>query len=125
MAAASAESKKNSSPAPGHSASAATPAAGPAQSDSMSAVATVGAVVVGAAILEAAFIPAILIGAAAALAPKFLPGFGARFQPVVDSTVKGAVKAGRKAIAVVGQAKDKFGDITAEVAAEEAAGAIG
>lgn len=124
MATASAEPKKNSAPRPAPSASVATPAVGSAQSDAMSAAATVGAVVVGAAILEAAFIPAILVGAAAALAPRFLPGVGARLQPVVDSTVKGAVKAGRKAFAVVGQAKDKIGDITAEVVAEEAAEAI-
>ena len=124
MATASSASKKNSTPDTAPSANAVAPVAGFPQSDAMSAVATVGVVVVGAAILEAALIPAILVGAAAALAPKFLPGFGARFQPVVDMTVKGAVKAGRKAYATVGQAKDKIGDITAEVVAEEAAGAV-
>ena len=124
MATASTEPKKNSSPKVTASTSDATLPAGTSQSNAMSSVATVGAVVVGAAILEAAFIPAILVGAAAALAPKFLPGFGARLQPVLDSTVKGAVKAGRKARAVVGQAQDRIGDITAEVVAEEAAEVI-
>lgn len=126
MATAPTAAKKNPAPsqAAAPSASPAAPVAESAQTNAISAVATVGAVVVGAAILEAAFIPAILVGAAAALAPRFLPGFGARLQPVVDTAVKGAVKAGRKTFAVVGQAKDKIGDITAEVVAEEAAEAV-
>jgi hypothetical protein len=91
------------------------------QSDAMSAVATIGVVVVGAAIVEAALIPAILVGAAAALAPKFLPTLGVRMQPLFDSTVRGAVKMGRKARAAVGEAQERIGDISAEVAAQEAA----
>ena len=95
-----------------------------AQSDTMSAAATVGIVVAGAAIMEAALIPAILIGAAAALAPRFLPRIGIRIQPVVDSTVRGAVKMGRRARNAVGEAQERIGDISAEVAAEEAASAV-
>lgn len=93
------------------------------QSEAMSAAATVGIVVAGAAIMEAALIPAILIGAAAALAPRFLPRLGIRIQPVVDSTVRGAVKMGRKARNAMGEAQERIGDISAEVAAEEAAAA--
>lgn len=89
------------------------------QSEAMSAAATVGVVVIGAAMVEAALIPAILIGAAAALAPKFLPTLGIRIQPLFDSTVRGAVKMGRKARTAVGQAQERIGDISAEVAAKE------
>lgn len=94
------------------------------QSDAMSAAATVGVVVVGAAMVEAALIPAILIGAAAALAPKFLPTLGIRLQPMLDSTVRGAVKMSRKARTAVGQVQERIGDISAEVAAKEVGEAI-
>ena len=85
--------------------------------------ATVGVVVVGAALFEAALIPGILIGAAAVLAPKYLPKMGDRIQPLFNSTVRGAYKLGRKARSAVGDVREHVSDIAAEVHAEEVAAA--
>jgi len=81
--------------------------------------ATVGAVVVGAALLETALIPGILLGAAAVLAPKYLPKLGERLQPMFHATVRGAYKLGRKARSAVGEVQEHMSDIAAEVHAEE------
>ena len=91
--------------------------------DLTSKVATVGIVVVGAALLETALIPGILLGAAAALAPKYLPKFGERIQPLFNTTVRGAYKLGRKARSAVGEVREQMSDIAAEVEAEEVASA--
>jgi hypothetical protein len=85
----------------------------------MSIAATIGVVVVGAAVLEATLIPGILVGAAAAFAPKFLPKLGERMQPLFNSTVRGACKLGRKARSAYGEAQERIHDIAAEVHAEE------
>src|SRR5277367_6432396 len=55
--------------------------------DAMKIAATLGVVVIGAAVLEATLIPGILVGAAAAFAPKFVPKLGERLQPLFNSTV--------------------------------------
>lgn len=89
--------------------------------DITSKAATIGVVVVGAALLEAALIPGIILGAAAALAPKYLPKLGERLQPLFQSTVRGAYKLGRKARAAVGEVQENMSDIAAEVHAEELA----
>jgi hypothetical protein len=91
--------------------------------DFPSKVATIGVVVVGAALLETALIPGILIGAAAALAPRYLPKFGERIQPLFNTTVRGAYKLGRKARSAVGEVREQMSDIAAEVEAEEVAAA--
>jgi hypothetical protein len=95
----------------------------PKGDDMQSKVATIGVVVVGAALLESALIPGILIGAAAALAPKYLPGLGDRIQPLFNRTVRGAYKLGRKARSAVGEVREQMSDIAAEVEAEEVAAA--
>jgi len=84
-------------------------------------VAVIGVVVVGAALIEAALLPGILIGAAAAMAPKVLPKLGQRMQPMFNSAVRGAYKLGRKARSAVGEAQERMHDIAAEVTAEEVA----
>jgi hypothetical protein len=83
--------------------------------------ATIGVVVVGAAVLEATLIPGILLGAAAAFAPKYVPKLGERLQPLFNSTVRGACKLGRKARSAYGEAQERIHDIAAEVHAEETA----
>jgi len=93
------------------------------KSDAVGVAAAIGVVVVGAAVIEVALVPAILVGAAAALAPKYLPNLGERMKPLMNSTVRGAVKLGRKARSAVNDAKERIGDISAEVHAEEAAAA--
>jgi hypothetical protein len=89
--------------------------------DGPSKLLTVGVVVVGAAVLEAAWIPAILLGAAAAVAPRYLPKLGERVQPLFNSTVRGAYKLGRRARSAVGEVREQMSDIAAEVDAEDVA----
>jgi len=80
---------------------------------------TVGIVVIGAAIIEAALVPGIIIGVAAAWAPKYFPKWGERLEPLFHSTVRGAYKLGRKARSTVGEVQERMHDIAAEVNAEE------
>jgi hypothetical protein len=84
---------------------------------------TVGVVAVGAAFFEVAWIPAILLGAAAAVAPRYLPRLGERVQPLFNSTVRGAYKLGRRARSAVGEVREQMSDIAAEVDAEDVAAA--
>jgi hypothetical protein len=80
---------------------------------------TLGVVVVGAALIEAALIPGIVIGAAAAMAPKYLPKMEKTLHPMFNSTVRGIYKMGRKARNAFGEVKEHMNDIAAEVKAEE------
>ena len=80
---------------------------------------TIGAVAVGVAIVESALLPGVVLGAAAALAPKYFPKLGQRLQPLFNSTVRGAFKLGRKARSAVGEIQERVSDIAAEVKAEE------
>ena len=50
--------------------------------------ATFGVIAAGAALFEVALVPGMVIGGAAVLAPKFLPGLGRRLQPLFNSTVR-------------------------------------
>jgi Protein of unknown function (DUF5132) len=77
--------------------------------------ATVGVVVIGAALIETALIPGIVIGLAAAVAPKYMPQMG---QPMFRSAVRGAYKFGRKAREAAAEATEQVQDIVAEVHAE-------
>jgi uncharacterized membrane protein len=56
--------------------------------DFVSAAATFGMIAVGAALFEVALIPGMVIGAAAVLAPKYVPKLGRRAQPLLNSTVR-------------------------------------
>jgi hypothetical protein len=80
---------------------------------------TIGAVVVVGALIEVALVPPLLIGAAAALTPNYLPKLGDRLQPLFRSTVRGAYKLGRKAHSAVSDVHEQMNDIAAEVQAEE------
>jgi hypothetical protein len=82
-------------------------------------VATIGVVAVGVAVVSAELLPGVVIGVAAALAPKYLPKLGERLEPLFKSTVRGAYKLGRKARFAVGEIQERVNDITAEVKAEE------
>jgi hypothetical protein len=83
-------------------------------------VVTVGVVGVAAALVEVALIPGMVLGVAAALAPKYLPQLGASLQPAFRSTVRGLYKFNRKARETVAEAHEKVQDIVAEVHAEAA-----
>ena len=84
-------------------------------------VATVGVVAVGAVIFEAALLPGLILGAAAALAPEYLPKIGAALNPLFRSTVRGAYKLGQKSREAFAEAQEHFHDIAAEVNAEDGA----
>jgi uncharacterized membrane protein len=58
------------------------------EDDAMKPTVTAGlAVLAGVALFEAALIPGVVIGGAAVLAPKFLPGLRRRLKPLFGSTV--------------------------------------
>jgi hypothetical protein len=84
-------------------------------------VATIGVIGVAAALFDVALIPGMIIGVAAAYAPKSVPGLGSRLQPLFDYTVRSAYKMTRSARSTVAEAQERMHDIVAEVAAEEAA----
>jgi hypothetical protein len=91
-----------------------------ASCDFTTAAATVGVIFVGAALIEVGLIPGMVIGAAAVLAPKYVPKLGATLQPLFRSVVRGAYKAGRKAREAAAEAHEHVQDIMAEVHAEDA-----
>ncbi|WP_158814131.1 DUF2061 domain-containing protein [Methylocapsa sp. S129] len=62
-------------------------AAKPAQ-DWVSTAATIGVIAAGVALFEVALIPGMVLGGAAVLAPRLLPGLGRRLQPLFNSTVR-------------------------------------
>jgi hypothetical protein len=99
-------------------------AAGAAQQDRDDAIATaatVGVVAVGAIIFEAALLPGLILGVAAALAPKYLPKVGSALNPLFRSSVRGAYRFGQKSREAFAEAQEHMHDIAAEVnAADEA-----
>jgi hypothetical protein len=88
--------------------------------DMLRTAATIGIIGVGAALIEVALIPGIIIGVAAAYAPKYLPQATSRLQPLFKSAVRGAYKFSRKAREAVAEAHEQVQDIVAEVHAEDA-----
>jgi hypothetical protein len=82
-------------------------------------VATVGVVAIGVALIEVSLIPGMVIGVAAALAPKYLPKVGDGLQPLFRSSVRGLYKFNRKAREAAAEAKERVLDVVAEVRAEE------
>jgi hypothetical protein len=69
-------------PAPGRVADSEKPA-----QDLLGTVATIGAIAAGVALFEVALLPGMAIGAAAVLAPKYLPTLRRRLQPLFDAAV--------------------------------------
>ncbi|WP_020176336.1 DUF5132 domain-containing protein [Methyloferula stellata] len=94
-------------------------------SDIVGKVVLVGAIGVGAALIESALIPGMIIGAAAVLAPKFVPEIGNRLRPLFKSTIRGAYKLTEKTREAFAEAHEQVQDIMAEARHEdaEAAGA--
>jgi hypothetical protein len=87
--------------------------------DFVTSAVTVGVILVGAALIEATLIPGMIVGAAAVLAPKFLPRIGAGLQPLAKYAIRGAYKFGQKTREVVAEAQEHMNDIVAEVNAEQ------
>ena len=92
-------------------------------SDFVTTATTIGVIGVAVALIDVALIPGVVIGVAAAFAPKYVPKLGDRLQPLFKSTVRGAYKLSRKARTAVAEARERVGDIAAEVDAEHAAAA--
>jgi hypothetical protein len=86
--------------------------------EALATAATIGVVGVGVILFEAALLPGLILGVAAALAPKALPRIGDAVAPLFKSTVRGAYKVGRKAREAAAEAQEHMGDILAEVDAE-------
>lgn len=91
------------------------------QPDFTTTIATIGVIGVAAALFDLALIPGMVIGVAAAYAPKYVPTLGDRLQPLFNYTVRGAYKVTRKARSAVAETQERLHDLAAEVEAEEAA----
>ena len=89
--------------------------------DVVTTVTTIGVIGVAAALFDLALIPGMIIGVAAAYAPKYVTNLGERLQPLFNYTVRGAYKVTRSARGAVAEAQERMHDIAAEVEAEEAA----
>jgi hypothetical protein len=87
--------------------------------DLVGKVAIVGVIGVGAALIEASLIPGLIIGAAAVLAPKFLPEVGSRLRPLFKSTIRGAYKLQEKTREAIAEAQEHVQDIMAEARHED------
>jgi hypothetical protein len=95
--------------------------AGAGEPDLATTITTIGVIGVAAALFDVALIPGIIIGVAAAYAPKYVPTLGDRLQPLFNYTVRGAYKVTRKARGAVAEAQERMHDLAAEVEAEETA----
>jgi hypothetical protein len=93
--------------------------------DVVTTITTIGVIGVAAALFDVALIPGMIIGVAAAYAPKYVTNVGERLQPLFNYTVRGAYKMTRSARHAVAEAQERMHDIAAEVAAEEAVEADG
>lgn len=81
-------------------------------------VATVGVVGLGVIAFEAALLPGLVLGVAAALAPRYLPKVGGAINPLFKSTVRGAYKLGERAREMAAEVQEQMHDIVAEAKAE-------
>jgi hypothetical protein len=82
-------------------------------------VATVGLIGLGVALIEASLIPGMIIGVAAALAPKYAPKLTEGLRPLFKSTVRGAYKFAQKTREAVAEAGEQVQDLMAEARLEE------
>ena len=88
--------------------------------DMTTTLATIGVVAVGVALIEVAWLPGMVIGLAAAFAPKYIPKLGDGFRPLLKQTVRGAYKLAAKTRETVAEAGEQMQDLMAEARAEEA-----
>jgi hypothetical protein len=91
---------------------------GEGRSDMVATVATVAVVGVAAAAFEAALLPGLVLGVAAVALPRYFPKMGEALNPLFRSTIRGAVKLGRKTKEMMAEAQEQVHDIVAEVHAE-------
>jgi hypothetical protein len=89
------------------------------QSEMVATVATVAVVGVAAVAFEAALLPGLVLGVAAVALPRYFPRMGEALNPLFRSTIRGAVKLGRKTKEMMAEAQEQVHDIVAEVHAED------
>ncbi len=87
--------------------------------DMTTKVVTVGVIGLGVALIEASLIPGMIIGVAAALAPKYAPKMTSGLGPLFKSTVRGAYKLAQKTKEAVAEAGEQMQDLMAEARLEE------
>src|ERR1017187_1421627 len=109
------EARQTAAPHDTHAGAQAEPAAAPQASsanvDMTTTIATVGVIAVGVALIEVSLIPGMIIGLAAAFAPKFLPKLGDGFRPLLKQTVRGAYKMAQKTREAVAEAGEQMQDL--------------
>lgn len=88
------------------------------QDDLVGKVATVAVVGVGAALISVELIPGLLIGAAAAFLPNFMPKLGQSLRPAMRSTVRASYKFAQKTREVFAEAGEQVQDMVAEARLE-------
>jgi hypothetical protein len=93
--------------------------------DMTTKVVTVGVIGLGVALIEASLIPGMIIGIAAALAPKYAPKMTSGLAPLFKSTVRGAYKLAQKTKEAVAEAGEQMQDLMAEARLEEKQAAAG
>jgi hypothetical protein len=86
--------------------------------DLVAKVATVAVVGVGAALISVELIPGLLIGAAAALLPNFMPKLGKSLRPAMRSTVRASYKLAQKTRETFAEAGEQMQDMVAEARLE-------
>jgi len=91
----------------------------------VASVATLAVVGVGVAVVEAAMLPAVLLGAAAIIAPKVMPQAFSIFDPLFKSTVRGVYKLSQKTREFMAETHERVNDIVAEVDANVPANGTG
>lgn len=87
--------------------------------DMGSKLATVAAVAVGVALIEVELIPGMLIGVAAMLAPRFLPGLGNSLRPLMKTAMRAGYATYEKTKEVIAEAGEQLQDVAAEARHEQ------
>jgi hypothetical protein len=87
--------------------------------DMTTTIATVGVVAVAVALIEVSLIPGMIIGLAAAFAPKYVPKLGDGVRPLLKQTVRGAYKVAQKTREAMAEAGEQMQDLMAEARAED------
>jgi hypothetical protein len=82
-------------------------------------MATIGVIAVAAALIDLALVPGMIIGVAAAYAPKYVPQLGQGLEQLFSYTVRGAYKTARKAQSAIADVRERMHDLAAEVEAEQ------
>jgi gas vesicle protein len=87
--------------------------------DLIGKVATVAVIGIGVALIEVELIPGLILGAAAAFLPNFMPKLGEGLRPAMKSTVRASYKFAQKTREVFAEASEQMQDMVAEAKLEQ------